>query len=48
MFYYYKEKIYERSAKIQAEKTVEQVLAFEVQILKDRLTRLYSIFVMVG
>jgi hypothetical protein len=42
MFYYYKQKIYEQSAKIQAEKTtVEEVLAFEVQILKDRLTRLY-------
>jgi uncharacterized protein YjcR len=41
MFYYYKEKIYKQSAKIQAEKTAEQVLAFEVQILKDRLTRLY-------
>jgi nitrogenase molybdenum-iron protein alpha/beta subunit len=41
MFYYYKQKIYEQSAKIQAQKTPEQVLAFEVQILKDRLTRLY-------
>jgi hypothetical protein len=40
-FYYYKQKIYERSAKIQVQKTPEEVLAFEVQILKDRLTRLY-------
>jgi hypothetical protein len=41
-FYYYKQKIYQQSAKIQAEKTsAEEVLAFEVQILKDRLTRLY-------
>jgi hypothetical protein len=41
MFYYYKQKIYEQSAKIQAEKIVEEVLAYEVQIPKDRLTRLY-------
>jgi uncharacterized protein YjcR len=39
-FYYYKEKLYKLSAEIQAKKT-EQVMAFEVQILKDRLTRLY-------
>jgi hypothetical protein len=41
-YYYYKQKIYQKSAEIQAEKTAaEEVLAFEVQILKDRLTRLY-------
>lgn len=39
-FYYYKEKLYQQSAEIQAEKT-KNVLAFEMQILKDRLTRLY-------
>ena len=41
MFYYYKEKIYKQSAKIQAEKIAEHTLALETQILKDRLTRLY-------
>jgi FixJ family two-component response regulator len=36
-YYYYKQKIYEQSAKIQAEKiAIEEVLAFEVQILKER------------
>jgi hypothetical protein len=39
-FYYYKEKLYQQSAEIQAKKT-EQILAFETQILKDRLTRMY-------
>ena len=36
-FYYYKNKIYQMSASIQAKKT-EEVMAFELQILKDRLT----------
>lgn len=40
-FYYYKEKLYQQSAEIQANKKTEQILAFEMQILKDRLTRLY-------
>ena len=40
IFYYYKEKIYQQSAGIQAKKK-EQVLAFEMQILKDRLSRIY-------
>jgi len=40
-FYYYKEKIYQQSAEIQAKKKTEQVLAFEMQILKDRLSRIY-------
>jgi len=39
-FYYYKEKLYQRSAEIQAKKT-EQILVFESQILKDRLTHMY-------
>ena len=39
-FYYYKEKLYQQSAEIQAEKT-KDVLAFEMQILKDRLSRIY-------
>jgi FixJ family two-component response regulator len=39
-FYYYKNKLYQLSASIQAKKT-EEVMAFELQILKDRLTRLY-------
>ena len=43
IFYYYKEKIYKQSAEIQAKKT-EQVLAFEMQILKDRLSRIYRHF----
>jgi hypothetical protein len=40
-FYYYKEKLYQQSAKIQAKKKTEQVLVFEMQILKDRLTYIY-------
>ena len=39
-FYYYKEKLYQQSAEIQAKKT-EQILVFESQILKDRLTDMY-------
>ena len=39
-FYYYKEKLYKQSAEIQAKKT-EEILAFEMQILKDRLSRIY-------
>jgi uncharacterized protein YjcR len=39
-FYYYKEKLYQQSAEIQAKKT-EQILVFESQILKDRLTDIY-------
>ncbi len=39
-FYYYKNKLYQISASIQAKKT-EEIMAFEQQILKDRLTRLY-------
>jgi hypothetical protein len=39
-FYYYKSKLYEQSAELQRKKT-EETLAFETQILKDRLTRLY-------
>jgi Putative ATPase subunit of terminase (gpP-like) len=39
-FYYYKEKLYQKSAQIQANKT-EQILVFEAQILKDRLTHMY-------
>ena len=39
-FYYYKEKLYQQSAEIQSKKT-EQILAFRIQILKDRLTHLY-------
>jgi FixJ family two-component response regulator len=39
-FYYYKEKMYQQSAEIQAKKTGE-VLAFEMQILNDRLSRIY-------
>ena len=38
-FYYYKEKLYQQSAEIQAKK-IEQILVFESQILKDRLTHL--------
>ncbi len=40
-FYYYKEKLYQQSARIQAKTKTEQVLAFEMQILKDRLSRMY-------
>ena len=40
-FYYYKEKIYQQSAEIQAKKKTEEMLAFEMQILKDRLSRIY-------
>jgi DNA-binding CsgD family transcriptional regulator len=39
-FYYYKHKLYQMSAAIQAKKR-EEVMAFETQILKDRFTRLY-------
>ena len=39
-FYYYKNKLYQMSASIQAKKT-EEIMVFEQQILKDRLTRLY-------
>ena len=39
-FYYYKEKLYKQSAEIQAKNTAG-VLAFEMQILKDRLSRIY-------
>jgi hypothetical protein len=39
-FYYYKHKLYQMSAAIQAKKR-EEVMAFEMQILKDRFTRLY-------
>ena len=40
IFYYYKEKLYQQSAEIQAKKT-EEIFAFEMQILKDRLSRIY-------
>jgi hypothetical protein len=39
-FYYYKHKLYQMSAATQAKKR-EEVMAFEMQILKDRFTRLY-------
>jgi hypothetical protein len=39
-FYYYKNKIYQMSGSIQAKKT-EEMMAFELQILKDRLTLLF-------
>ena len=39
-YYYYKSKLYEQSAELQRKKT-EETLAFETQLLKDRLTRLY-------
>jgi hypothetical protein len=41
MFYYYKQKIYQLSAEIQSKKNTAEVLAFEMQILKDRLSRMY-------
>jgi hypothetical protein len=41
-FYYYKHKIYQMSAAIQAKKR-EDGMAFEMQILKDRFTRLYRL-----
>ena len=37
----YKEKIYQLSAEVQSEKNTAEVLAFEMQILKDRLSRMY-------
>jgi hypothetical protein len=40
-FYYYKEKIYQQSAEVQSKKNTAEVLAFEMQILKDRLSRMY-------
>jgi ACT domain-containing protein len=40
-FYYYKEKIYQLSAHVQSKKNTAEVLAFEMQILKDRLSRMY-------
>jgi len=40
-FYYYKEKIYQLSAEIQSKKNTAEVLAFEMQILKDRLSRMH-------
>jgi hypothetical protein len=40
-FYYYKEKIYQLSAEVQSKKNTAEVLAFEMQILKDRLSRMY-------
>ena len=39
-YYYYKVKLYEQSAELQRKKT-EETLAFETQILKERMTRLY-------
>ena len=40
-FYYYKEKICQLSAEVQSKKNTSEVLAFEMQILKDRLSRMY-------
>jgi FixJ family two-component response regulator len=40
-FYYNKEKIYQLSAEVQSKKNTAEVLAFEMQILKDRLSRMY-------
>ena len=40
-FYYYKEKLYKQSAEIQAKKKTEEILAFEMQILKGRLSYIY-------
>lgn len=40
-FYCYKEKLYQQSADVQAKKKTEEILAFEMLILKDRLSRIY-------
>ncbi|HZA07606.1 MAG TPA: hypothetical protein VE619_07885 [Nitrososphaeraceae archaeon] len=37
---YYKEKIYRQSAEIRAKKKKEEIFALEMQILKDRLSRI--------
>lgn len=42
LFYYYKDKIYKASAAIQARKA-ENILAWEQQLLKERLTRLFRL-----
>jgi hypothetical protein len=41
-FYYFKKKLYEQSLALQTSKKTEEIIAFETNVLKERLTRVYQ------